>query len=132
MNANNMIMIHGRLVRDPELKTASTGTEYCNLTVAVDSFNGSEKETDFFDCTAFGKTAAAISKFFQKGREIIVIGSMRSNKPEKDGVKRTLWKIVVDSFGFCGSKGESGTSAPAQEVDTQTGMEKVDTDDLPF
>ena len=52
MNANNMIMIHGRLTRDPELKTASTGSEYCNITVAVDSFNGKEKETDFFDCTA--------------------------------------------------------------------------------
>ena len=131
MNANNMIMIHGRLVRDPELKTAGTGTEYCNMTVAVDSFNGKEKETDFFDCTAFGKTAAAISKFFQKGREIIVIGSMRSSKTEKDGVKRTWWKIVVDSFGFCGSKGEAGTSAPTPEVDASSGMEVV-TEELPF
>ena len=131
MNANNMIMIHGLLTRDPELKTAGTGTEYCNITVAVDSFNGKEKETDFFDCTAFGKTAAAISKFFQKGREIIVIGSMRSSKTEKDGVKRTWWKIVVDSFGFCGSKGEAGTSAPAPEVDASSGMEVV-TEELPF
>lgn len=131
MNANNMIMIHGRLTRDPELKTAGTGTEYCNMTVAVDSFNGKEKETDFFDCTAFGKTAAAISKFFQKGREIIVIGSMRSSKTEKDGVKRTWWKIVVDSFGFCGSKGEAGTSAPAPETDASSGMEVV-TEELPF
>ena len=131
MNANNVITIHGRLVRDPELKTAGTGTEYCNMTVAVDSFNGKEKETDFFDCTAFGKTAAAISKFFQKGREIIVIGSMRSSKTEKDGVKRTWWKIVVDSFGFCGSKGEAGTSAPTPETDASSGMEVV-TEELPF
>ena len=132
MNANNMIMIHGRLTRDPELKTGSTGSEYCNITVAVDSYNGKEKETDFFDCTAFGKTAAAISKFFQKGREIIVIGSMRSSKTEKDGVKRTWWKIVVDSFGFCGGKGEQQAAAPAPVVDSESGMEQVNTEELPF
>lgn len=131
MNANNIITIHGRLTRDPELKTGSTGNEYCTFTVAVDSYNGKEKETDFFDCTAFKNTGVAISKFFSKGKEIIVLGSMRSNKKEIDGAKRTWWKVVVDSFAFAGSKGD-GQAAPAPEVDAQSGMEKVDTDDLPF
>ena len=132
MNANNVIMIHGRLVRDPEMKTGKSGAEYCNLTVAVDSYNGKEKETDFFDCTAFGKTGAAISNFFKKGKEIIIVGSMRSSKSEKDGVKHTWWKINVDSFAFSGSKGDTGTSAPAPEIDAESGMEKVDTEALPF
>ena len=132
MNANNVITVHGRLTRDPELKTGSTGSEYCNFTVAVDSYNGKEKETDFFDCTAFGKTGVAISQYMAKGREILVVGSMRSSKTEKDGVKRTWWKIVVDSFGFCGSKNDQQAAAPAPAVDAQSGMEQVNTEELPF
>lgn len=131
MNANNVIHIHGRLTRNPELKTSGSGNEYCTFTMAVDSYNGKEKETDFFDCTAFGKTGVAISNFFEKGKEIIVVGSMRSNKKEIDGVKRTWWKVVVDGFAFAGSKGD-GQAAPAPEVDAQSGMEKVNTEDLPF
>ena len=130
MNINNMITIYGRLVRDPELKTSTSGTEYCNFTVAVDSYNGKEKETDFFDCTAFGKKAAAISKFFDKGKEIRVVGSMRSKKTEKDGVKRTFWNITVDDFGFCGGRND-GSGTPAQ-TDAESGMEVVETDQLPF
>ena len=130
MNANNTIVIHGRLTRDPEMKTGSTGSEYCNFTVAVDSFNGKEKETDFFDCTAFGKTAAAISQYMAKGREIIVTGSMRSNKTEKDGVKRTWWKVNVDGFGFCGGKQDAQASAPAPAA--QGEFTPVETEELPF
>ena len=91
----NKIIIKGRLTRDPELKTAGTGTEYCNMTVAVDSFNGKEKETDFFDCTAFGNTGSAISKYMTKGREILVEGRMESNMSEKDGQKRTFWGVTA-------------------------------------
>ena len=130
MNANNTIVIHGRLTRDPEMKTGSTGIEYCNFTVAVDSYNGKEKETDFIDCTAFGKIAASISQYIAKGREIVVAGSLRSSKTEKDGVKRTWWKVVVDGFGFCGGKQDAQASAPAPAV--QAGFTPVETEELPF
>jgi len=131
MNANNVISIHGRLTRDPELKTGSSGSEYCNFTVAVDSYNGKEKETDFFDCTAFGKTGVAINQYMAKGREIIVTGSMRSNKTEKDGVKRTWWKVVVDGFGFCGGK-QDGQAAAAPAEAPAANFTSVETDELPF
>ena len=80
----------------------------------------------------YKKTRETISKFFEKGREIIVTGSMRSSKTAKDGVKRTWWKIVVDSFGFCGGKGEQQAAAPAPVVDSESGMEQVNTEELPF
>ena len=87
----NKIIIKGRLVRDPELKTGGSGAEFCKFTVAVDRrpVKDKEKETDFFDCTAFGKTGAAISQYMSKGREILVEGRMESSKTEKDGQKRT-------------------------------------------
>lgn len=126
----NKIIIKGRLTRDPELKAGGTGTEYCKLTVAVDRRGGKEKITDFFDCTAFGKTAAAISQYMTKGREILIEGRMQSNTYEKDGQKRKSWDLVVDTFEFCGSKQDSA-GAPAA-VDAQSGMQIAEGEELPF
>ena len=129
----NLITIKGRLVRNPELKTSGGGMEYCKFTVAVDRRRqrDKEKQTDFFDCTAFGNTGVAISKYFEKGKEILLTGRMESNKTEKDGVKHTWWGISVDTFEFCGGKSDQ-TSAPAPEVDAASGMEQVNTEELPF
>lgn len=127
MNANNVISIHGRLTRDPELKTSQTGSEYCKFSVAVDRFDGKEKKTDFFNCTAFGKTGVAINQYMTKGREICVVGSMESNTVEKDGNKSTYWGIRVDGFGFCGGKGSD-----KGQTDSASGMTVVNPDDDPF
>ena len=130
----NKIIIKGRLVRDPELKTGGSGVEFCKFTVAVDRRKQKDKEqqTDFFDCTAFGNTGVAISKYMAKGREILVEGRMESTKTEKDdGQKRIWWSVTVETFDFCGSKSDG--SAPAPTVDAASGMEVVpNTDELPF
>lgn len=133
MNADNIINIHGRLTRDPEMKVGNSGAEYCKFSVAVGKFNGKERETDFFDCTAFGKTAAAIAKFFEKGREIIVVGSMESSTVTKDdGTKVKYWSVKVDTFAFCGSKGDQNVApAPATAPAGQEGFTPVE-EPLPF
>ena len=130
----NRIIIHGRLTRDPEMKTGASGVEFCKFTVAVDrklnKDKMKDKQADFFDCTAFGKTGAAINAFVKKGREIIVEGRMESSTSEKDGQKRTFWGITVETFDFCGSKGDSqpATEAPADP----SGFTPVETEELPF
>jgi len=127
----NKIIIKGRLVRDPELKTAGSGIEFCKFSVAVDRRQGKDKEkvTDFFDCTAFGNTGVAISKYFTKGKEILVEGRMESNRVAKDDTVRTYWGVTVDTFEFCGSKSDAAAPAP---VDPDSGMEVTNTEELPF
>ena len=127
----NRIIIKGRLTRDPELKTGASGIEFCKFTVAVDRRRGKdkEKEADFFDCTAFGQTGVAISKYFTKGREILVEGRMESSKSDKDGVKRTFWGVTVDTFEFCGGKSDA---APAEAPADPSGFTPVETSELPF
>lgn len=125
----NQIIIHGRLVRDPELKTAASGNEFCKFTVAVDR-RRKEDPTDFFDCTAFGKTGVFVSKYFAKGREILIRGRMESNKVEKDGQTMTYWGINVEEANFCGGPGSSAPSADAPAPD---GFAAVpDPEGLPF
>lgn len=106
---NNHI-IHGRLVRDPELtpRKNSDGSDRVNFTVAVDRRFGDE--SDFFDCVAFGKRAETIDKYFKKGQEIITWGEGHINSYEdRNGVKRKSYSIFVEGFDFCGSAKQTDT-----------------------
>ncbi len=115
----NLIVIKGRLVRDPELKNTQSGKSVCNATVAVDraySKNG-EKEADFFDCVFWEKAAEFVSKYFHKGQEILVQGEMQSRKyQDKNGNNRTAWEVKRARAEFCGPKAdrEPDVQPPAQ------------------
>ena len=103
----------GRITKDIELQTGKTGSEYCKFTVAIDrekDKNG-DKKTDFVDCTAFGKTAAFVQKYFKKGDGIIVFGRFESDKyTGKDGINRTNWSVNVREVYFPASKSKSEQS----------------------
>lgn len=132
----NKIFISGRLVRDPELKTTASGTEFCTLTVAVDrrrkDSNG-ERQTDFFDVTAWSKTGVFVNQYFKKGDGINIEGRMESRKyVDGDGKNRVFWGLTVDNveFPLSRSGGNQGAaSAPAEPEFS----EAADPDgDLPF
>lgn len=125
----NIIVVKGRLTRDPELKyvtTANGEKAVCNFSVAAD--NPFSEGATFFNCQAWGKTAEAINKFMKKGNMILVNGSMQASNYEKEGEKRTFWRLVCERFEFCESakKKEEDSELPA-------GFEVADDEDeLPF
>ena len=105
----NHIVIMGRLTRDPELRKTNSGTSVASFTVAVDrdfsGKDGSEKETDFIDCVAWRNTADFVSKYFTKGRMIVVSGRLQLRDwTDKEGNKRRSAEIVADSCYFGDSK----------------------------
>ncbi len=110
----NHITIMGRLTRDPELRRTGSGIAVASFTVAVDrDFSGkdSEKETDFIDCVAWRNTGEFVSKYFTKGRMIVVSGRLQiRNWNDKDGNKRRSAEVVADSCYFGDSKKESDSS----------------------
>ena len=109
----NIIAIKGRLVRDPECKKTQNGVTVCNITVAVDRAysSGGEKQTDFFDCVFWRQGAEFVSKYFSKGKEIIVQGEMQSRKwQDKDGNNRISWEIQNAHAEFCGGKSDNGAT----------------------
>ena len=130
----NQITITGRLVRDPEMKTLITGAEKCRFTVAVDRRTKKDqpKKADFFDCDAWSGTAAFVNTWFKKGSAITVRGRMESSQSEKDGVKKTYWAINVEEVEFQMGQKAGGEPEQAPAVDPQSGMEQVNTDELPF
>lgn len=126
----NSVHLHGRLVRDPELKTGG-GVEYCKFTVAVNRPVGKDKEkiTDFLPCTAWRQTAAFVNQYFHQGDGIIVEGALHTRQYEKDGQKRTAFDIDVDRVEFAEKKG----NAADMSRDQATGFEQVsDDEELPF
>ena len=128
----NIIAIKGRLVRDPSTKTTTNGVTVCNITVAVDRAfsSGGEKQTDFFDCVFWRQGAEFVSKYFSKGKEIIVQGEMPSRKwQDKDGNNRTSWEIQNAHAEFCGGKSDNTTPA---EPATDFAVLDNSADDLPF
>ena len=112
----NKIILAGRLVRDAELKVGNSGSEYCKFTIAVDRSRtkDNEKKTDFFDCTAFGKTGAFVEKYFAKGDGIELIGRMESDKyTDKENKTRTAWGVSVDEVYFPLGKGKADRTEEA-------------------
>ncbi len=112
----NHITIMGRLVRDPELRRTGSGVAVASFRVAVDrdfvSKEGGERKADFIDCVAWRQTGEFISKYFTKGRMIVVDGRLEMRDwTDKDGNKRTSAEIVVGNAYFGDSKrdGDGGS-----------------------
>lgn len=109
----NKVILTGRLVADPEVVNTSSATAVVKVRIAVDR-KGREKETDFFDCTAFGKTADFVSAYFTKGRMVGLIGQLRVRSYDaKDGSKRKVWEIIIDDIHHLDSR-PSENASPQQ------------------
>ena len=108
----NHITIMGRLTRDPELRRTGSGVAVASFSVAVDrdfgGRDGGEKETDFIDCVAWRQTGEFVSKYFTKGRMIVVSGRLQIRGwTDKDGNKRRTAEVVADNVYFGESKRNS-------------------------
>ena len=110
--AFNLVILTGRLTKDPELKYGSSGTAYCKFTLAVNRIK-KDDPADFIFCSAFGKTAELIAEYVKKGNNLGVQGRLQQDTYEKDGQKVSKTGVTVDKIEFLeGNKTESTTSEP--------------------
>lgn len=105
----NLVVLTGRLTRDPELKFGQSGKAYSRFSLAVDR-PFQKGEADFINCVAFGKTAELIGEYLRKGRKVGVTGRLQMNRYEANGEKRTSYDVLVENIEFLEAKG-SGDSA---------------------
>lgn len=122
--ALNKVSIMGRITADPELRYVganSIPTVSFGIACQRDFKNKGtgENETDFFNCTAWRGTAEFITKYFEKGRMIVIDGRLQRHDYEKDGVKHQNVFINVENAYFGDSKNAAGTHA-AQSSATAT------------
>ena len=130
----NKSILMGRLTRDPELRHTQSNTAVCSFRLAIDRDrkgpNG-ERQTDFIDCTAWGKTAEFVSQWFRQGSLAIAVGRIQSRQwQDKDGSNRTAIEINCDEVLFGETKKQAEKQKPAYQEDV---MELPDDEgDLPF
>ena len=143
--AFNLVILTGRLTKEPELKHGASGTAYCKFTLAVNRMK-KDDPADFIFCSAFGKTAELIAEYVKKGHQLGVQGRLQQDTYEKDGEKISKTGVTVDKIEFLESnKTESTTSNPKKsnkvnpKPDLNLGEPKVEinfeddpTDDFPF
>lgn len=121
----------GRLTRDPEVRYTQSGKACAKFTLAIDRRKSSDgnQQADFIQCVAWEKTAEVISQYCTKGKKIAVEGRIQTRSYDaKDGAKRYVTEIVVNSMEFCDSKG-GGASTTNGGAYAGT---PVPDDDIPF
>ena len=141
----NNIIIMGRMVADPEIRTTSTGVMVANFRIACDrdvAAEGSEKKADFFTVVAWRKTAEFVNKYFFKGKPILIQGRLQQRDyVGKDGQKKSVVEILADKIEFCGGEKKAVPAGPTavapNGVPTQADLDSIFTevggdDKLPF
>ena len=142
----NRVVLVGRLTRDAEVRTATSGRSIATFTVAVNDRQKGEDgkpTTSFIGCIAFGNTAENMSKYTRKGSLVGVDGVLRQRKfQRKDGTNSSTIEVLCDSVQFLESKNTSyedippydEVSAPAKNSNAEAQdptPEDIDTLDLP-
>lgn len=128
----NKVILMGRLTKDPDTRyTQTNNTQVTSFTLAVNrrfAKEGEERQADFINVVAWNKTAEFVSKYFQKGQQVAVVGRMQTRNYEDDNkVKHYITEVIAEEVYFADSKKEGTTTT------TQDEFEPIqDDDELPF
>lgn len=115
----NQVILMGRLTRDPESRTTTTGKTIANFSIAVDR-GGQDDTADFFEITAWEKLGELVIQYLGKGRRVLVQGRLRQDSwdDKETGKKRSRVEVTATDVTFLdGPSGDntgagSSTSAP--------------------
>ena len=123
----NHLVLQGRLVRDPELKTTNSNIPFCSFTVAWSDKRGENQTSLFLPVIAWRGTAEFVAKYFTKGQEIAVEGDLKQRIwTDSNGNKRSAIEMHADKIHFCGSKQQ------ADGDEKQDFVPIPDDEDVPF
>ena len=116
--AINKVIIKGNISNEVELKQTQNGTSVCSFNVAVNRFSkdSGEAKVDFLTVVAWQQKAEFVSKYFSKGKGIIVVGRLENREwQDKQGNKRISTEIIAEEIDFVGGK-EADTEKKASEA----------------
>lgn len=129
----------GRLVADPEIRQAATGSVIASYRIAVDRQYKSDgqPDADFLPCVVFGKGAEFAKVYLHKGTKIAVEGRIQTRSyDDKDGKKVYVTEIIVEHQEFCESKKASAGASvdvnPGNTYSTANVSVTNDDDEWPF
>lgn len=143
----NRATIIGRLTRDPELRTTTTGKSVASVSVATgrtwtDQAGAKQEKTEYHNCVLWGKLADIVGQYLTKGRKVYMEGRLETRDwTGQDGVKRYRTEIIVDNMIMLdGNRSGAPASAPMgdgspvpQNLNNESEVvEEVKVEDIPF
>lgn len=127
----NQVVFIGRLTKDVETRQAGE-TTVANFSIAIDTGYGDKKQTSFFDCVAFGKTAENLAKYFHKGDKIGLEAEARQERWEKDGKNYSRVAFYVNHWEFVEGKKDQSEQAAEQATEDFMSIPDSFQEELPF
>ena len=124
----NQVILMGRLTRDPETRTTTTGKTITSFSIAVDR-GGQDDATDFFDVTAWEKLGELVSQYLSKGRRCLVQGRLRQDSwdDKESGKKRSKVEVVATDVTFLdGPSGDQQSGASNYSSNSSSKPKKSD------
>ena len=112
----NKVVLIGRLTRDPEIRYSQgeNSLAIARFSIAVNrrfSRQG-DTDTDFFNCTAFGKQAEFVEKYFKQGSRMLLTGRVQNdNYTNKNGERVYSVQIMADEIEFAERKSTADANA---------------------
>jgi len=122
------VVIVGRLTRDPQLRYAPNGAPVCSLSVATSRRFSREdgqraEQTTFVDVDVWRRMAEICAQFLKKGREVLILGSLRQSrwKDPKTQEPRSKIRVVAHQVRFLGPRPEGESEAREEGVEAPGG-----------
>ena len=109
----NRIIISGNLTREPDFNETSSGKSVARMGIAVNRQFSKDNAVDFFNLTAWNKTAEICARYLHKGSKVIVEDRLQTNQyTDKDGNNRISYDILIDNIEFIGGKKDADDTPP--------------------
>ena len=133
----NKVILIGRLARDPEMRTTSSGITMTRFTLAVSRpFNSQDgkDQTDFIGCIVWRRQAENVAKYCTKGSQVAIEGRIQTGSYDaQDGTKRYTTDVVCDNVTFLGSKSSNNNGyTPDEPAMDDIDMPTTDVSEDPF
>ena len=133
----NKVILIGRLTKDPELRTTTSGTATTSFTIAVDrtfvNQQTGQREADFINCVAWRKQAENISRYCSKGTQVAVEGRIQTRSYDaQDGTKRYVTEVICDNVTFLGSKNSNNQNDSSDFSEPSSDIETTNLDEDPY
>ena len=134
----NQVILMGRLTRDPEQRTTTSGRTVVSFSIAADR-QTQDDQADFFDVTAWEKLGELVMQYLSKGRRVLVQGRLRQDSWEdkETGKRRSRIEVVASDVTFLdGPSGDTASStaniSTKEEVVTEIDDKPIDLSEIPF
>ena len=124
----NKVILVGRITKDPELRTLSSGSSVVNFTIAVNRPIAQQQDqnasnADFISCVIWNKQAENLAKYVKQGSLIGVEGRIQTRSYESNGTTRYITEVLCDNVQFLETKkdGTNGTTKVEQSDNSTQG-----------